>query len=102
MNPFTGTLNRLGYLVWTLIPWAILISAGILIDATKHAHQGTYWLGFRVFIIVVFVSLYFYATIRRLENAGLSPFLAILAIVPVVGFTFWLALLFIAPKQHKI
>jgi uncharacterized membrane protein YhaH (DUF805 family) len=101
MNPFTGSLNRLGFLIWSLIPWVFMIANAIVIEVTKKDHQGNYWLGYRVLVVSIFIGVSLFATVRRLENAGLNKWLALLSIVPFVGLVFWVALLFIPPKRHK-
>ena len=99
MNPFKGTLNRLGFLLWSVVCISILLGFGWLIDATKVGHSGVYWLGLRCLFIAAWVALAFLVLARRLQNASYNPWFCILWLVPGFGFLFWVALLFIPPKR---
>lgn len=100
MNPFIGSLNRVGFLIWNILLFAWVIGFGLLIDATKSQHVGVYWLSLRIIWGLVLVVISILVFFRRLQNTGLSLWLAIIAIIPFVSSIFWLALFFIPPKQQ--
>ena len=99
MNPFSGSLNRIGFLVWSILLIAWVISFGVMIDATKAHHGGAYWLPFRIGWGIVFAIVSLLVLVRRLQNAGLSGWLVILWLVPVFGNFLWLVLFFLPPKK---
>jgi uncharacterized membrane protein YhaH (DUF805 family) len=101
MNPFTGTLDRIGFLIWSLICLAIVFQLGLTIDMTKADHEGMYWLPYRIIIGSVGVVLSSLIIVRRLQNAGLSSWLAIIGLIPVFGTAFWVAMLFVPPKRAQ-
>jgi uncharacterized membrane protein YhaH (DUF805 family) len=100
MNPFTGSINRQGFLLWNALFFFWVLGFGLLIDATKAHHSGVYWLPFRLgwFLILAIVSIL--VLIRRLQNAGLSLWLALLELLPFIGLIFWIALFFIPPIKR--
>jgi uncharacterized membrane protein YhaH (DUF805 family) len=100
MNPFSGSLNRLGFLLWSLLFLAIVLGFGASIDATKSQHVGEYWLPYRILFVIVFVSLSILIFWRRIQNAGLSYWFMILWFIPLVCDIFWISLFFIPPATH--
>jgi uncharacterized membrane protein YhaH (DUF805 family) len=102
MNPFTGSLNRVGYLVWSILLILWVIGFGVLIDATKAQHVGVYWLGFRILWMLVLIALSLLVPMRRIQNAGLSLWLVLVMIVPFASMIFWFALFFIPPGNHEV
>jgi uncharacterized membrane protein YhaH (DUF805 family) len=99
MNPFAGTLNRLGFLFWSILLIAWVIGFGLLIDATKAHHIGVYWLSERIIwgIILIFFSIL--VSVRRIQNAGLSNWFIVLSLIPYLGFVFWFILFLLPPKS---
>ena len=98
MNPFAGTLNRLGFLLWSIVLIAWVLGFGLMIDATKSHHVGAYWLPERIIWGVILLYFFVLVSLKRIQNAGLSSWLIILSLLPYVGFVFWFVLFFIPPK----
>lgn len=100
MSPFTGQLNRVGYLVWNVCVVGGGVATALLINSvTDPRLADTYLAPLRVVLMIVFTALALLLTVRRLQNVGLSGWLAIpIAVVPFLGMLFWLALFFIPSK----
>jgi uncharacterized membrane protein YhaH (DUF805 family) len=101
MNPFTVTLTRTGFLIWSIICIVILVGFGLSIDFTKASHQGTYWIAYRLLFILFFFGALTLTLIRRLQNAGLSSILFLIVLFPGIGQILWFSLFFIPTKKRK-
>lgn len=99
MNPFSGTLNRSGFFIWSILLIAWVLGFAVLIDATKAHHVGVYWLPERIIWGVILIFFSALIILRRIQNAGLSIWFIILAFMPYVGEVFWLILFFLPPKS---
>jgi hypothetical protein len=98
MDPFSGTLHRAGFLLWSVVLIAWVISFGLIIDSTKAHHIGAYWLPERIIWAMIFLYFFVLVSLRRIQNAGLSNWSVILALLPYAGFIFWFVLFFIPTK----
>lgn len=96
---FFDTLNRLGFLLWSTLLIVWVLGFGSTIDANKIHHVGVFWLVGRVIWWIVLISIAVLASFRRIQNAGLNSWLAILSIIPYIGYVFWAILFFIPPKK---
>ncbi|MBI4033897.1 DUF805 domain-containing protein [Candidatus Saccharibacteria bacterium] len=101
MNPFRNSLDRSGFLLWSVMDLALLALGGLVIDLTKNTWSDGQLLAFKVIYFIPWFVLGALIVMRRLQNAGLSLWLSLLWLIPVVGFLFWLALFFIPPKHHE-
>jgi len=98
MNPFAGTLSRLGFLLCSIVLIAWVVGFGLIIDATKSHHVGAYWLPERIIWAIILLYFFVLVALRRIQNAGLSNWFVILALLPYAGSVFWIVLFFIPPK----
>ena len=101
MNPFTGTLTRFSYFLWSLFIIAMVVGFGASVDAVKDTQEGMFWPLYRILFILALFTLSILVFIRRLQNAGLSPALICILFVPVFGILFWIIALFFPPKQQS-
>jgi uncharacterized membrane protein YhaH (DUF805 family) len=68
--------------------------------AERHYRVGA-WITERIVIAIFIGLLALLVCLRRLQNAGLSRWLTILAIPPIISTIFWLTLLLV-PTKTKI
>jgi uncharacterized membrane protein YhaH (DUF805 family) len=95
MNPFKGTLNRVGYLAWYIICILIITAYGASISLSKGRHVGTIWLIYRIIFCLVLGALNFLIYFKRIRNAGLNDWIMVLWFIPLIGGVLGLVLLFI-------
>src|SRR4051794_24327077 len=95
MNLFTRSADRKTYLFWNVVAFAVFLGFAHVIDLTKSSHVGLYWLPARVIVTAIFIVLVFLSLYRRLQNAGWTPWLVLLYLVPIAGFIFGIVMLFI-------
>jgi uncharacterized membrane protein YhaH (DUF805 family) len=99
MDPFTGTLTRLGFLLYSIVLVICLLGFGKL-NNLAEVHYVSRWTIERVIlgiILVIFIALIF---IRRIQNAGLNNWLVILSVVPIISTILWVLLL-LKPTKVK-
>jgi uncharacterized membrane protein YhaH (DUF805 family) len=99
MNPFRGTLDRKGFLLWTLVNLGIatfVFQTGI----NKSTHIGFFWILFKALFVLIWTALLVLIWIRRVQNTDLSLWWALVGLIPVFWPFFWLLLLIIPPKRR--
>lgn len=89
MNPFTGTIDRKGYIIWNV---GFTVIYYILLLALKSAPVV-------IVLSIIALPLGILLTVRRLQNAGLNMLLLLILLVPFVNFALLIALFFIPPKS---
>jgi uncharacterized membrane protein YhaH (DUF805 family) len=100
MNPLSGTLSRLGFLFWSILLIICLLGFARLNNVAEAHHVGA-WTTERLVVAAIIAIIFLVVFLRRLQNAGLSSWLVILAVPPVVSSVFWVILLFIPPKSKN-
>jgi uncharacterized membrane protein YhaH (DUF805 family) len=101
MNPLSETLTRLGFLLWSILLIICLLGFARLNNVAETHGVGA-WMTERLVIAAIIAIIFLVVFLRRLQNAGLSRWLVILAVPPVVGSVFWIILLFIPTKSKKL
>ena len=96
MNPFKGTLDRLGFLIWTLLlipAYLFVLLAGIANDSSSLVSEIV------VFLILGLLMLFtLLVATKRLQNAGLNKWLALLLLL----FPYAWPVLFFIPTSSKV
>lgn len=96
MNPFTGKLNRIGFLIWSILLVPIFSFTALLsLGASLSEEPGSSDL-FLVIAVAGFI-LYMVVVMRRLQDTGLSLFLMILFVfMPITS-----VILFFLPSRSQ-
>jgi uncharacterized membrane protein YhaH (DUF805 family) len=100
MNPLTGALTRLGFLLWSIVIVIFLLGFARL-NNLAEVHYVSRWTTVRIILGVIFVLFIAFIFIRRIQNAGLYNRLIILSVVPVVSTILWIVLLFVPAKTNN-
>jgi uncharacterized membrane protein YhaH (DUF805 family) len=101
MNLLTSPISRTYYLLWNVVAWALILGLAFTIDLTKSTHVGQFWLPERVLVVALFIAVTFLALYRRLQNVGWSRWLAVLYVIPPIGVILGLVLLFVPSKTQN-
>ena len=88
MNPFTGSIDRKSYLIWS-------IALSLIYCAIRFSFNST-----PVLIVYLGVSLLLslLLVVRRLQNTGLNMWLLLTLLLPLANIIFLIALFFIPPQ----
>ena len=95
---FSGTMNRMNYLVINI---ALGVTLGSLMIALELLILSTPLLLLALAIILAIVVMGVVATIQRIRDTGLTMWTLPLAFVPYIGFVFGIALFFIPTGKMK-
>jgi uncharacterized membrane protein YhaH (DUF805 family) len=90
MNPFSGSINRKGYLVWNIALSLIFY----LIRFSLHSKSALTI--YYVFALIIGTLL----IVRRLQSTGLNMWLLLCLLLPIANLIFLIALFFIPPRSN--
>lgn len=101
MNPFTGSLTRLGFLVWSL-PLPVLYVVPLLgaLSDTPITGIGNIMLWM---MLIAGIGLTLLVLVRRLQDVGFTKWYLVLALListPLV-YIAWPVLLFVPSKSFR-
>ena len=96
MNPFTQSLSRTGFIVWSLIEICIFFVILLNLRTIRDLDE-------LVRILIIFLVGLFGLLIvaRRLQSAGLSAALSLIWLIPIVGYILWIVLCFLPTKSNS-
>ena len=98
MNPFTGSLNRLGFVLWNVVAILPLLIFSISLDSSR-SNIGPYGLPISILFMIFLAAVVTLAVIKRNQNAGLNSWYVLLILIPYINALYWVILLFLPPKE---
>lgn len=102
MNPFREKLNRKSYALWSIVDLIFLITAGLIIDATKNTNNAELGYSLGVAMVVGSAIVGIFAIVRRLQDVGHSGWWGLMSLIPFVGLILWIALFFLPSNKQQL
>ncbi len=91
---FNGRINRFNFLISTIIFLTPFLLIGCLIEYCKISND--------FFLLMIPFGLFFFIQkIKRCHDIGSSGFFALIGVIPLMGFIWIIALLFIKSDKGK-